>query len=77
MLFGTGFRGRGPGARDAARRRALGRRRGGRAPGWALRYEGLLPGSPEAEPEVEVGEADPFYFNLTSGTTGVPKAYAS
>ncbi|MBK1661401.1 class I adenylate-forming enzyme family protein [Paracraurococcus ruber] len=44
-------------------------------PTWALRYEDLLAGGEETEPEVEVEEADAFYFNLTSGTTGVPKSY--
>jgi acyl-CoA synthetase (AMP-forming)/AMP-acid ligase II len=45
------------------------------APDWALGYEALLAGASPAEPEVEVGEHDPFYFNLTSGTTGLPKSY--
>ncbi len=44
-------------------------------PDWALAYEELLAGSAAVEPEVEVEEHDPFYFNLTSGTTGMPKAY--
>ncbi len=40
-----------------------------------LDYEPLLAGSHEAEPQVEIDEADPYYFNLTSGTTGLPKSY--
>ena len=40
-----------------------------------LDYETLLAGSHEAEPQVEIDEADPYYFNLTSGTTGLPKSY--
>lgn len=47
----------------------------GAAPDWALRYEALLAGAAAEEPGVEVGEDDPFYFNLTSGTTGLPKSY--
>jgi fatty-acyl-CoA synthase len=42
---------------------------------WALSYEDLLAGASAVEPEVEVEEHDPFYFNLTSGTTGLPKSY--
>ena len=38
-------------------------------------YETLLAASPADEPRVEIDEADPFYFNLTSGTTGLPKSY--
>lgn len=45
------------------------------APDWAQGYEGLLAGAADTEPQVEVTEADPYYFNLTSGTTGLPKAY--
>lgn len=48
---------------------------GDRAPDWALRYETLLGGSNATEPQAEVEEHDPFYFNLTSGTTGLPKSY--
>ena len=40
-----------------------------------LDYEGLIASSSPAEPEIEVDEADPFYFNLTSGTSGLPKCY--
>jgi fatty-acyl-CoA synthase len=44
-------------------------------PAWASAYEILLAESSSAEPDVEVEESDPYYYNLTSGTTGVPKAY--
>ncbi len=44
-------------------------------PDWTLGYEELLAGASPAEPVVEVEEDDPFYFNLTSGTTGLPKSY--
>lgn len=44
-------------------------------PGWATGYEDLLAGADTAEPQVPVEETDPYYFNLTSGTTGLPKAY--
>jgi len=46
----------------------------GDAPGL-LDYETLLAQASAAPPAVEVGEHDPFYFNLTSGTTGLPKCY--
>jgi acyl-coenzyme A synthetase/AMP-(fatty) acid ligase len=42
---------------------------------WALEYEALVVGASSAEPEVEIEEHDPYYFNLTSGTTGLPKFY--
>ena len=48
---------------------------GDKQPDWALRYEELLAGASTAEPQVDVQEHDPFYFNLTSGTTGLPKSY--
>ncbi len=38
-------------------------------------YEALLAAADTHEPEVEIDEADPYYFNLTSGTTGLPKCY--
>jgi acyl-CoA synthetase (AMP-forming)/AMP-acid ligase II len=38
-------------------------------------YEALLAESAADEPQVEMDEADPYYFNLTSGTTGLPKSY--
>ena len=44
-------------------------------PDWALGYEDVLAASSAVEPEAEVEEHDPFYFNLTSGTTGLPKSY--
>ncbi len=44
-------------------------------PDWAIGYEELLGAASVTEPQVEIEEHDPFYFNLTSGTTGLPKAY--
>ena len=38
-------------------------------------YEELLAQAVADEPLVEIDEADPYYFNLTSGTTGLPKSY--
>lgn len=38
-------------------------------------YEDLLAAASPNPPAIEIEEADPFYFNLTSGTTGLPKAY--
>ncbi len=43
--------------------------------GSALDYETLLADAPPEAPDVEIDETDPFYFNLTSGTTGLPKSY--
>ena len=48
---------------------------GGSAPALGLGYEELLGQSSGDEPEVDIDEADPYYFNLTSGTTGLPKSY--
>ena len=39
-------------------------------PEWARAYEDVLASAPDSEPEVEIEESDPYYFNLTSGTTG-------
>lgn len=44
-------------------------------PAGSLQYEQLLEVASAAEPDVEVNEEDAYYFNLTSGTTGLPKAY--
>jgi fatty-acyl-CoA synthase len=44
-------------------------------PDWAVAYEALLAKASPDEPEAEVDESDPYYFNLTSGTTGLPKSY--
>lgn len=44
-------------------------------PDFAVSYEGLIQASPQTEPDVEISEEDPQYLNLTSGTTGLPKAY--
>ena len=38
-------------------------------------YERLIAEQPETEPVCELDESDPFYFNLTSGTSGLPKCY--
>lgn len=38
-------------------------------------YEELLAASAASAPAIEIEEEDPFYFNLTSGTTGLPKCY--
>jgi len=38
-------------------------------------YEQFLQAASPRPPEVEIDEDDPYYYNLTSGTTGVPKAY--
>ena len=43
--------------------------------GGAHDYETLLAQASAETPAVEVGEHDPYYFNLTSGTTGLPKCY--
>ena len=42
---------------------------------WAFDYETLLAKAADTEPEVDIEEHDPYYFNLTSGTTGLPKSY--
>jgi acyl-CoA synthetase (AMP-forming)/AMP-acid ligase II len=49
---------------------------GGDKAASALDYETLLATASVQAPDIEIDEADPFYFNLTSGTTGVPKAYS-
>jgi fatty-acyl-CoA synthase len=41
-----------------------------------VQYETALAQSSCAELRVDVNEADTFYLNLTSGTTGLPKSYA-
>jgi acyl-CoA synthetase (AMP-forming)/AMP-acid ligase II len=48
---------------------------GGEPGGQDHDYEALLAKAPAIAPEVDIDEADPFYFNLTSGTTGLPKSY--
>ncbi|MNO42777.1 Long-chain-fatty-acid--CoA ligase FadD13 [compost metagenome] len=47
----------------------------GEGPALGGDYEALLERSASSEPQVDVEESDPFYFNLTSGTTGLPKCY--
>ncbi len=44
-------------------------------PDFALSYEDLIRRSSLEEPDVEITEEDSQYLNLTSGTTGLPKAY--
>lgn len=48
---------------------------GGETPGFALDYETVLAAASSQTPDIEIDEADPYYFNLTSGTTGLPKSY--
>lgn len=43
--------------------------------GAGLGYEQLLAAASPEPPAIDVDEADPFYFSLTSGTTGQPKSY--
>jgi acyl-CoA synthetase (AMP-forming)/AMP-acid ligase II len=38
-------------------------------------YEELLAAERAEAPDIEIEDDDPFYFNLTSGTTGLPKSY--
>ena len=38
-------------------------------------YDELLSTAPVTEPHVDIDDQAPYYFNLTSGTTGLPKAY--
>lgn len=49
---------------------------GADAPAGCLSYEAFVADGVASEPEVEVEEDDTFYYNLTSGTTGLPKSYA-
>jgi acyl-CoA synthetase (AMP-forming)/AMP-acid ligase II len=42
---------------------------------FATNYETLSSEGPTRAPDIEIEEGDPFYFNLTSGTTGLPKSY--
>ena len=48
---------------------------GEKIPDYAMSYEELVKKSSKDEPDVDVREEDLQYFNLTSGTTGLPKAY--
>lgn len=48
---------------------------GEHAPDSCLRYEDVLSAASASDPDVDVDDQAPFYFNLTSGTTGLPKAY--
>ena len=44
-------------------------------PAFAIDYEKFLSDSSPGEPDVEIRDEDAHYMNLTSGTTGLPKAY--
>ncbi len=48
---------------------------GSKLPEFARSYEELVRESSDEEPQVEISEEDDQYLNLTSGTTGLPKAY--
>jgi acyl-CoA synthetase (AMP-forming)/AMP-acid ligase II len=48
---------------------------GGDKTDFAVDYEKVLSESVTQAPDIEIEESDPFYFNLTSGTTGLPKSY--
>lgn len=48
---------------------------GGNAPDGCRNYDELLLSAPPTSPDVEIDELAPYYFNLTSGTTGLPKCY--
>lgn len=48
---------------------------GGEKASFALDYEDLLAAASPQAPDIEIEEADPYYYNLTSGTTGLPKSY--
>lgn len=45
------------------------------APKGCHSYDELLSTGSTSEPQVEIDERAPYYFNLTSGTTGLPKSY--
>ena len=48
---------------------------GGGDLGIGADYEAFLSAAPPDMPATDIGENDPFYFALTSGTTGLPKSY--
>ncbi|MFT3799726.1 MAG: AMP-binding protein [Burkholderiaceae bacterium] len=62
---------------------ALGEPAGGAGPDGAtaggdgpiLDYDELCAGAGSDDPGIDIDEHDPYYFNLTSGTTGLPKCY--
>lgn len=45
-------------------------------PAGGIDYQHLLSAAEPTAPVVSLDEWDPYYFNLTSGTTGLPKCYA-
>jgi acyl-CoA synthetase (AMP-forming)/AMP-acid ligase II len=44
-------------------------------PDFALDYDKFISNASPDEPKIEIREEDDYYMNLTSGTTGLPKAY--
>lgn len=48
---------------------------GDNLPDFCIDYEKLMHRSSKKEPDVEIFEEDYQFFNLTSGTTGLPKSY--
>lgn len=50
-------------------------RLGGAGEREAHDYDALLAAASDQLPERDIRESDPYYFNLTSGTTGLPKSY--
>ncbi|MBL4622204.1 MAG: AMP-binding protein [Immundisolibacteraceae bacterium] len=48
---------------------------GAEIPDYAIDYDQRLAQSEGSEPMLAVEQGEPFYFNLTSGTTGLPKSY--
>jgi acyl-CoA synthetase (AMP-forming)/AMP-acid ligase II len=49
---------------------------GAAAAGLGFEYEALLAEGEPDEPRTVIDETDAYYFNLTSGTTGLPKSYS-
>ncbi|WP_170182042.1 AMP-binding protein [Phreatobacter stygius] len=72
LIYEARFAGVADAARPLVRHRI---RIGGEASSAEPDYEALLAGASSEAPDIEIDEADPFYFNLTSGTTGLPKSY--
>lgn len=48
---------------------------GAAAPRLGVEYEAFLGAAPAEEPGITLDEGDAYYYNLTSGTTGLPKSY--
>lgn len=49
---------------------------GASAARFGFEYEALLAEGVADEPQAMIDESDAYYFNLTSGTTGLPKSYS-